>query len=72
MRCYNGCPDSALQALLDDSERATKQLAAIGARATYFPVEQGWLVFRDLERLTDNFQPTKRAAADAVLKGLAP
>lgn len=68
MRCYDGCPDSELQALLDDARRASRELEAAGLRATYFPVEQGWMVFRDLTPISTNFYPTKRAAADAALK----
>lgn len=67
MRCYNGCPDSELQALLDDQALATKQLAAIGARATYFPMEQKWMVFKDYEAITE-FHNTKRQAANAALE----
>lgn len=46
MRCYNGCPDSALQAVLDQQaadDRALK-LAHPEAHCTYFPVEQEWQV----------------------------
>jgi len=67
MRCYNGCPDSELQAFLDDQELATKQLAAIGSRATFFPMEQKWMVFKDCEAITE-FHDTKRQAANAALK----
>ena len=66
MRCYNGCPDDELQALLDDKALATKQLAAIGARATYFPTEQKWMVFKDYEAITE-FHETKRQAANAAI-----
>jgi hypothetical protein len=49
MRCYNGCPDSALQALLDAKRKAHEELRAVdpGARATYFPVEEEWSVWKD-------------------------
>lgn len=40
MRCYDGAPDKNLQALLDDSKLAHKQLKSLGLTATYFPVEQ--------------------------------
>lgn len=66
MRCYNGCPDSELQAILDDNELASKELAAIGARATYFPMEQKWMVFKDYKAITE-FHNTKRQAANAAL-----
>lgn len=67
MRCYNGCPDSELQAFLDDQALATKELAAIGARATYFPMEQKWMVFKDYEAITE-FHNTKRQAANAAIE----
>lgn len=67
MRCYNGAPDSELQAFLDDSELASQQLAAVGMRATYFPMEGQWMVFRGLHAVT-GFYPTKRGAANAALK----
>lgn len=66
MRCYNGCPDKELQALIDDCALAAKQLDAVGARATYFPVEERWMVFRDYLQISE-FHHTIRQAADAVL-----
>ncbi|HEY6020840.1 MAG TPA: hypothetical protein VIY48_13360 [Candidatus Paceibacterota bacterium] len=66
MRCYNGCPDKELQAVLDDNALASKELAAIGARATYFPMEEKWMVFKDCEPIS-KFHDTKRQAANAVL-----
>lgn len=47
MRCYNGCPDSELQAHLDEQTRLHKVLERLGARATYFPAEGAWMVFKD-------------------------
>lgn len=47
MRCYNGCPDKELQAVLDDNAAAEIELAVFGARATYFPMEERWMVFKD-------------------------
>jgi len=67
MRCYNGCPDSELQALIDDNTLATKQLATIGAHAIYFPMESAWMVFKDNEAITE-FHSTKRSAANAALR----
>lgn len=66
MRCYNGCPDSALQAFLDDQRKASEELAAIGCHATYFPMEEKWVVFKGNRPITP-FLDTKRAAADAAL-----
>ena len=66
MRCYNGCPDKELQALLDESARIDKELAAVGARATYFPMEERWIIFRGNEMLTD-FHSSKFAAATIAI-----
>jgi hypothetical protein len=47
MRCYNGCPDSQLQNLLDKKSEARKRLKQIrqDARCCYFPAEGKWQVF---------------------------
>lgn len=37
MRCYNGCPDSALQAVLDEASRLRAAIEARGYSVTYFP-----------------------------------
>ena len=66
MRCYNGCPDKELQAIIDDSELAKRELEALGLRATWFPMEQGWVVFRGLHPINDDFYPSRRAAANAM------
>jgi len=67
MRCYNGCPDSELQALLDDAKKAGEELAKKGMRAVYFPAEGAWMVFKNLAPVTD-FHYSKRSAADTALK----
>ena len=66
MRCYNGAPDKELQALMDDSERAGKELEALGLHATWFPMEQGWVVFRGIHPVNDDFYSSRRAAANAM------
>lgn len=66
MRCYNGCPDSDLQKILDDATLAHKQLAARGVRATYFPAEAAWMVFKDYKPIT-GFYSSVRNAANAVI-----
>lgn len=68
MRCYNGCPDKELQALLDSKEKAHKDLSKIGCRATYFPMEGKWLVFKGLDIITDFFEDVRDAAAAAFKK----
>lgn len=49
MRCYNGCPDSELQALLNANAEAHKRLNAVDERysVTYFPNGGFWQVFLD-------------------------
>jgi hypothetical protein len=49
MRCYNGCPDTQLQSLLDAQSAAHQELKSKGLHATYYPVEQKWLVFRGVK-----------------------
>lgn len=44
MRCYNGCPDSELQRLLDRKAELRASLPD-GVRCTYFPMESQWQMF---------------------------
>lgn len=67
MRCYNGCPDSELQALIDRDVKAQKDLAKFGARATYFPMEQKWQVFKD-HRMVGKFQDSLPEAARLAIE----
>jgi hypothetical protein len=68
VRCYNGQPDDELKAVLDADEKAGEELAAKGLRATYFPVEQAWMVFDARHLPVTDFYPTKRSAANAALR----
>lgn len=52
MRCYDGAPDSELQALLDGKDRCHKRLAKAGLKATYFPMEGKWMVFKGHHAVT--------------------
>ena len=47
MRCYNGCPDSALRRRWDaeDEARARLQKVYPGARCAFFPTEGKFQVF---------------------------
>lgn len=47
MRCYNGAPDSALTAVIEERTAAHKRLAELGVRATWFPMEERWMGFDD-------------------------
>lgn len=66
MRCYDGCPDSQLQAKIDADTRVEKSLAKRGMSVTYFPVEQGWMVFKGYHPVTE-FHPSLQSAAHAAL-----
>ena len=66
MRCYNGCPDSELQAVHDANADAKKRLKDAGASATYFPMEQKWLVFKG-NRPVGEFKSTILEAANAYI-----
>ena len=52
MRLYNGAPDSELKAKWDAQDDARKRLleADPNARITWFPVEEGYVVWRWVTR----------------------
>lgn len=45
MRCYNGCPDSALKRKMEHDYQIKKRLYKMGVRAVYFPAENQFLAF---------------------------
>lgn len=47
MRCYDGCPDSELQALIDAKIKARKEIESLGYTVTYFPMEDKWMAFKN-------------------------
>ncbi len=53
MRCYDGCPDKELQAVLDAASNAHAELRTKGLRATYFPMEGKWMVFKDVQPVSE-------------------
>lgn len=67
MRCYDGCPDEELQAVLDAKFEAHKQLADAGLRATYFPMEGQWMVFDTGFNPVTGFCDSVLEAADTAL-----
>ena len=71
MRCYDGCPDSKLQALIDERERLRKQLSAYDARCVYFPVEQAYQVWQGLHPVTSRMYSTASIAMRAAIEKLA-
>lgn len=46
MRCYNGCPDSELKAVLDSQAKAHARARELGYRITWFPVEERYAAAR--------------------------
>ena len=42
MRCYNGCPDSELQALIDHRKALKDEAKSLGYRLTWYPSEERW------------------------------
>lgn len=69
MRCYNGCPDSELQSVIDANIDAGKRLIEVGASVTYFPAEGKWLVFRGNKPIGD-FHESKVVAANTYIASL--
>lgn len=67
MRCYNGCPDKALQSHLDDEAKAHDELKAERMRATWFPMEAKWMMFKGLLPV-GGFHISVRRAADYILR----
>lgn len=67
MRCYDGCPDDELQALIDDEVKASKELARHGMRATYFPMEGKYMVFQGLKPIT-GFHSSRRSCVREVFR----
>lgn len=53
MRCYNGAPDSQLQAKIASREAARKRLLLRGITVTYFPAEGKFLCFSEYKPIGD-------------------
>jgi hypothetical protein len=49
MRCYNGCPDDELQAIIDEREAAHREGRRLGIVITWFPVEERWAASRSID-----------------------
>lgn len=65
MRCYNGCPDSKLQAWIDEQSRLHKELERLDVRATYFPSEERWMIFDRNHQSVGEFHATLDGAVHA-------
>lgn len=61
MRCYDGCPDSELKALMDANAETERKATLAGIRLTYFPVEEMWMAFRGV-KIASEFHPTRQGA----------
>lgn len=68
MRCYNGCPDTALQDYIDRLKQARAELLARGLTVTYFPAEGMVGVFDENYRQVGDFFCDTLAARDALLQ----
>lgn len=71
MRLYNGCPDDELKAYWERQANISKELGKVGLRATYFPMEEKWMVFDKNSLPVTDFYETKQQAADAALALIA-
>lgn len=72
MRCYNGCPDSELQALLDNRERLRRRLVFLdpNARSVYFPADRApYSIWSGIKQITKDY-PTVESALIAGIRVL--
>lgn len=68
MRCYNGCPDTQLQTLIDETTNAMQRLKAIcqNAHCTYFPIEEIFQVWLDNRPIGKESKDKLEAIEDAI------
>lgn len=74
-RCYNGCPDSALQLKYEIEDLILKEIRKTypNANATYFPMEDKWQVHKGNDHKYENIgklAPNKKAALLSAVKEL--
>lgn len=74
-RCYDGCPDSALQLKYEIEDLILKEIRKIypSAKATYFPAEGAWQVHKGSDHKYENigkFMPNKKAALLSAVEEL--
>ena len=63
MRCYDGCPDSSYQALLDSCAAARATIIKLGYTVTYFPMEERYMAFKDFRPASAFFVTVQLLAA---------
>jgi hypothetical protein len=66
MRCYDGCPDSQLQALIDRSNEAKRVIETLGASVTYFPMEGQFMAFQHYKPIS-RFHRSRAGVAEELL-----
>ena len=70
MRCYDGCPDSELQALIDHKAALRKKVTeryGPGARVTYFPMEGAYRVYSADHKPLGVMSPSMDVAVNSAL-----
>lgn len=68
MRCYNGCPDDELQAVIDAKRAAFDEAKRLGINITYFPMEGQYMAFRDIEQVSGFHDHPRGALEEAKEK----
>jgi hypothetical protein len=54
-KCYDGAPNTALRNYLKRQEDIRNQLKSMGYRATYFPVEEQYMLFDSNCKIMSDF-----------------
>lgn len=69
MRCYYGCPDSQLQAVIDARTSALSDARKLGMHIVYFPMEEKWMAFDlDPHRERSGFHDHPRQALEEATR----
>lgn len=75
-RIYNGCPDSAMKRRWEEEAKQRKEFDkkflqhGIRAHATFFPMEQKYMVFSDSYKVLSDFFSTEFEALGNALNKL--
>lgn len=68
MRCYNGCPDDELQALINERARVKAAIVAAGYTVTYFPEGEFYSAFKDYRPITGECKTLHAVAHELGVK----